>query len=43
MHNIFYVSLLEQNTTRKRQIDKKVGQIEFDSRDNNKEYKIQAI
>lgn len=43
MHNIFYISLLEQETTKKRQVDKKFGQIEFDSRDNNKEYKVEVI
>ena len=38
--NIFYVSLLEQDTTKKRQINDM--QLEFEA-DNNKEYKVDSI
>ena len=38
------MSLLEQNITRKRQIDKKKAkQLEFEAGGNNKEYKIESI
>ena len=37
------MSLLEQDTTRKGQADKKVRQMEFDFGDNGHEYKIEAI
>ena len=42
VYDVFHVSLLEQNTTRKRRIDEKVRQIEFDIGD-NKEYEVKAI
>ena len=42
IHNVFYVSLLEQDTTRKEQIDENVTELEFDAGD-NKKYKIEAI
>ena len=40
MHDVFYVSLLEQNTTRKGRVDKKA--IELDAGD-NEEYEVEAI
>ena len=42
IHNIFHMSLLEQDPTKKRQVDKKVGQIELDTGKNSGEYKIEA-
>ena len=41
-HDVFHMSLLEQNTTRKRQIDKKVTELEFEASD-SKKYKVEAI
>ena len=43
MHDVFHISLLEQDITRKVQVDKEVRQIEFDADDNNGEYKVEAI
>ena len=40
MHNVFYVSLLEHDTTKKEQMDKRVMELEAG---NSKEYKIEAI
>ena len=40
MHDIFHVSLLEQDTTRKGRVDEKA--MELDAGD-NKEYKVKAI
>ena len=42
IHDVFHVSLLEQDTTRKGRVDKEVRQIEFDAGD-NEEYKVEAI
>ena len=42
IHNVFHVSLLEQDTTRKEQVDKNVTKLEFDAGD-SKEYKMEAI
>ena len=44
IHDIFHVLLLEQDTTRKGQVNEKVRQIEFDAGDNESgEYKVEAI
>ena len=44
IYNIFYISLLDQNTTKKRRIDKKTGkQLEFEASSNNKEYEVEDI
>ena len=44
IHDIFYVSLLEQDTTRKGRVDKEVRQIEFDNGDNDSgKYEVEAI
>ena len=43
IYNVFHVSLLEQDTTRKDLVDKKVRQIEFDAGDNSREYKLEVI
>ena len=37
------MSLLEQDTTKKRRVDKEVRQIEFDNGNNSGEYKVEAI
>ena len=42
IHNIFHMSLLKQDTTKKKRIDKKVTELDFKT-NNNKEYKIEAI
>ena len=42
IHDVFHVSLLEQDTTRKGRMDKEVRKIEFDVGD-NEEYKVEAI
>ena len=44
MHNVFHVSLLEQDTTRKGWVDKEVRQIEFNAGDDDSgDYKVEAI
>ena len=44
IHDIFHVSLLEQDTTRKGRVDKEVRQMEFNAGDDNSgEYKVEAI
>ena len=40
MHDVFHVSLLEQDTTRKRRLDKNV--IEFEA-GNDEEYEVEGI
>ena len=42
MHNVFHMSLLEQNTTKKKQVDKQVMELELKA-GNSKEYKVKAI
>ena len=42
MHNVFYVSLLEQYTTRKERLDKRVKQLELKA-GNSEKYKVEAI
>ena len=41
IHDVFHVSLLEQNTTRKGRVD--VENMELDAGDENGEYKVEAI
>ena len=44
IHDIFHVSLLEQDTTRKGRVNKEVKQMEFDAGDDDGgEYKVEAI
>ena len=44
IHDIFHVSLLEQDTTKKGRVDKEVRQMEFDADDDESgEYKVEAI
>ena len=40
LHNVFYLSLLEQNTTRKKRVEKIP---ELDTGNDSKEYKLKAI
>lgn len=42
MHNIFYILLLEQNTKKKKRVDKNITHLEFKA-NNNEEYKIEGI
>ena len=42
MHNVFHVSLLEQDTTGKERVDKQVKELELEA-DNSEEYKVEAI
>ena len=42
MHNVFHVSLLKQETTRKERVDKRVTELELEA-DNRKKYKVEAI
>ena len=42
MHNIFHVSLLEQDTTWKERVDKRVKKLELEA-GNSKEYEVEAI
>ena len=44
IHDVFHVSLFEQDTTRKRQMNEKVRQIKFDAGDNeSRKYKMEII
>ena len=44
IHDVFYVSLLEQDTTRKGRVDEEVRQMEFDAGDDESgEYEVEAI
>ena len=43
IYDVFYVSPLEQNTTRRGQVEKKIRQIEFDIGNNSGEYEVEAI
>ena len=42
MHNVFHVSLLEQDTTKKERVDKRVKELEFEAGD-IKEYQLETI
>ena len=42
IHDVFHVSLLEQDTTRKGRVDENATRLKFEV-DNNKEYKIERI
>lgn len=41
IHDVFYMSLLEQDTTWKRQVDESTSQLEFQN--DNKKYKFEVI
>ena len=44
IHDVFHVSLLEQDITRKGQVDEKIAkQLEFEADSNNEEYEIEGI
>ncbi len=43
IYDIFHVSLLEQDITRKEQVDKITSRLEFESNGDGKEYKVKAI
>ena len=42
MHNVFHVSLLEQDITKKERVDKQVTELELKA-GNSKEYKVETI
>ena len=42
MHNVFYMSLLEQNITKRERVDKRVKELKLES-GNSEEYKVVAI
>ena len=42
MHDVFHMSPLEQDTTRKEQVDKQMIELELEA-GNSKEYKVEAI
>ena len=42
-YDIFHVSLLKQDTTKKGWVDQEVRQIKFDAGDNGEEYKVEVI
>ena len=42
INDIFYISFLDQDTTRNGQVDKKITELEFEA-GNSKEYKVEAI
>ena len=42
IHNVFHVSLLKQNTTKKKRVDENVTKLEFNA-GNSEEYKVEAI
>ena len=42
IHNVFHVSLLEQDTTKKERVDEKVTELDFEA-GNSKVYKVEAI
>ena len=42
MHNVFHVSLLERDTTKKERVYKQLTKLELEAGD-NKEYKVEAI
>lgn len=40
---MFYISLLNQNTTKKGQVDENVKKMDFDAGNENENYKLKAI
>ena len=42
MHNVFHILLLEQETTRKERVDKRVMELELKAGD-SEEYEVEAI
>ncbi len=43
IHDIFHVSLLEQNIIKKRRVDETTSRLKFESDGDDKEYKVKAI
>ena len=43
IYDVFHVSLLEQDTTRKEQEDIKILQLEYEDNSKGKEYEVEAI
>ena len=43
IHDVFHVSLLEQDTTRKGRVDEKTSQLEFEDDGEGEEYEVEAI
>ncbi len=43
IHNVFYVSLLEHDTTKKKRVDKTTFMLQFENDGNGKKYKVEAI
>ena len=43
IHNVFHVSLLEQDITRKGRVDKKTSQLEFENDGEGEEYEVEEI
>ena len=43
IHDVFHMSLLEYDTTRKGRVDKTITQLEFEVGDNAKEYEIKTM
>ena len=44
IYDVFYISLLKQDITRKGQVDKKIAeQLKFEASGNNEEYKVEGI
>ncbi len=43
IHDVFYVSLLEQDTTKKGRVDEMTSRLKFKSDGNGKEYEVEAI
>ena len=42
IHNVFYMSLLQQKTIKKKRVDKRIIELELEASD-SKEYKVEAI
>lgn len=43
IHDVFHISLLEQDNTRKWRVDEVTSKLEFESDSKGKEYKVEAI
>ncbi len=43
IYDIFYILLLEQDSTKKRQVDKTTSRLKFESDSNGEEYEVKAI
>ena len=43
IHDVFHVSLLEQDTTRKERVDKTTSRLKFKNEGNSKKYEVETI